>query len=31
MWDHENDCRTWEAPTVLDYLRDWMQGRITVR
>lgn len=30
VWDHENDSRSWVAPTVLDYLRGWMQGHITV-
>jgi hypothetical protein len=30
VWDHENDSRTWVAPTVMAYLEGWMTGRITV-
>lgn len=30
VWNHESDSRTWVAPTVLDYLRGWMQGDISV-
>jgi hypothetical protein len=30
VWNHEDDSRTWVAATVLDYLRDWMQGHVTV-
>lgn len=30
VWDHENDNRTWIAPSVMVYLEGWMTGRITV-
>lgn len=30
VWDHENDSRTWIAPTVMAYLEGWMTGRINV-
>lgn len=30
VWNHEDDSRTWVAPTVLRFLEDWMTGRLTV-
>lgn len=30
VWDHENDSRTWIAPSVMAYLEGWMTGRITI-
>ena len=30
VWDHENDSRTWIAPSVMRYLEGWMTGSITV-
>lgn len=30
VWNHENDNRTWIAPTVMAYLEGWLTGRITV-
>lgn len=30
VWNHEDDSRTWIAPSVLGYLEGWMTGRITV-
>lgn len=30
VWNHENDSRTWVAPTILGYLENWMTGRLTV-
>lgn len=30
VWDHENDSRTWVAPTVTGYLEAWMTGRLKV-
>lgn len=29
-WDHENDSRTWVAPSVMTYLEWWLSGRITL-
>ena len=28
VWDHEDDSRTWAAPTVMGYLENWMTGRL---
>lgn len=28
VWDHEDDSRTWVAPTVLRFLEDRMTGRL---
>lgn len=30
VWNHEDDSRMWVAPTVLDFLRRWMTGELTV-
>ncbi len=30
VWDHENDSRTWVAPTIMRFLEDWMTGRLAV-
>ncbi|CAM5389563.1 SMI1/KNR4 family protein [Streptomyces hirsutus] len=30
VWDHENDSRTWVAPSLAKYLEWWLTGRITV-
>jgi hypothetical protein len=30
VWNHEDDSRTWVAPTVLRFLEDWMTGRLAV-
>ncbi|MGP4033086.1 SMI1/KNR4 family protein [Pseudarthrobacter sp. 1C304] len=29
-WNHEDDSRTWVAPTVMRYLEEWMTGRLKV-
>ena len=29
-WDHEDDTNKIIAPSLKDYLRDWLQGTITV-
>ena len=29
-WNHEDDSRTWVAPTVMRYLEEWMTGRLTL-
>jgi len=28
VWDHENDSRTWVAPSLETYLQWWLSGRI---
>lgn len=28
VWDHEDDSRTWVAPTIMGYLESWMTGRL---
>ncbi|MFF1822137.1 SMI1/KNR4 family protein [Kribbella sp. NPDC058245] len=30
VWDHENDSRTWVAPTVMQFLEIWMTGRLPI-
>ena len=30
VWNHENDSRTWVAPSLRTYLEWWLQGRIKV-
>jgi hypothetical protein len=30
IWNHENDSRTWVAPSLAEYLEGWLTGRITV-
>lgn len=30
VWDHEDDSRTWVAPTILGYLEGWMTGHLKV-
>lgn len=30
VWNHEDDSRTWVAPTVMRYLENWMTGTLTV-
>jgi hypothetical protein len=30
VWNHEDDSRTWVAPTVLQFLEAWMTGRLKV-
>ncbi len=30
MWNHEDDSRTWVAPTVMRFLEGWMTGRLAV-
>lgn len=30
VWNHEDDSRTWVAPTVRAFLEDWMTGRLAV-
>lgn len=30
VWNHEDDSRTWVAPTVPGYLEAWMTGRLTI-
>ena len=30
VWDHENDSRTWVAPTVLVFLKAWMSGDLAI-
>jgi hypothetical protein len=30
VWNHEDDSRTWVAPTVLKFLEEWMTGRLTI-
>jgi hypothetical protein len=30
VWNHENDSRTWAAPTLERYLEWWLSGRLTV-
>lgn len=30
VWNHEDDSRTWVAPSVMGYLHGWMTRRITV-
>jgi hypothetical protein len=30
VWNHEDDSRTWVAPTVLRFLEEWMTGRLKV-
>jgi hypothetical protein len=30
VWNHEDDSRTWVAPTVLRFLEDWMTGRLNL-
>jgi hypothetical protein len=30
VWSHEDDSRTWVAPSVMAYLEGWMTGSITV-
>jgi hypothetical protein len=29
-WDHENDSRTWVAPSLSTYLEWWLTGRLTL-
>jgi hypothetical protein len=30
VWDHENDSRTWVAPTLADYLDWWLSGKLVL-
>ena len=30
VWNHEDDSRTWVASTVMDYLKRWMTGELTI-
>jgi hypothetical protein len=30
VWDHENDSRTWVAPSLTKLLEWWVEGKITV-
>lgn len=30
VWNHEDDSRTWVAPTVVRFLEDWMTGRLEI-
>ena len=30
VWNHEDDSRTWVAPTLMRYLESWMTGELTV-
>jgi hypothetical protein len=29
-WDHENDSRSWVAPSLRSYLDWWLTGKITL-
>lgn len=30
VWNHEDDSRTWVAPTLKDYLEWWMSGKLNI-
>jgi hypothetical protein len=30
VWNHENDSRTWAAPSLSKYLEWWLSGKLTV-
>ena len=30
VWNHEDDSRTWVAPTVIAYLEGWMTGGLSI-
>jgi hypothetical protein len=30
VWDHENDSRTWVAPSLAKYLEWWLNGTIKI-
>ncbi|MDX6278814.1 MAG: hypothetical protein QOJ72_2942 [Nocardioidaceae bacterium] len=30
VWNHEDDSRMWVAPSVIEYLKRWMSGALTI-
>ena len=30
VWDHENDSRTWVAPTLQRYIEGWLSGKLKI-